>query len=261
VVCASDEENIFGGFIRMRRFYVSPDALTSESVLLDQEESHHLARVLRLQQGETVELFDGTGALYTGRIERIGKQVSVSLESQKHRQVKQRGGAVTLCQGDLKGGKMDFLVEKATELGVERFIPFSAGRSQGRLDEARLKQRRQRRMSIVKKACKQSGRLRFMQVDEELGFAELLSINFDPLYRKFIFWEKEESLMLAEAVGGQKDTPVCLMIGPEGGFSEEEVGQAQSCGWQPVSLGDLTLRAETATISAVAIVNHLLDKM
>ena len=116
-------------------------------------------------------------------------------------------------------------------------------------------------MSNVKKACKQSGRLRFMQVDEELGLAELLSINFDPSYRKLIFLEKEESLMLAEAVGGQKDTPVCLMIGPEGGFSEEEVGHAQSCGWQPVSLGDLTLRAETATISAVAIVNHLLDKM
>lgn len=245
----------------MRRFFVSPDALTSESVLLDQEESHHLARVLRLQQGETIELFDGTGALYTGKIEKLGKRVAVSLESQKHHQVEQQGGSVILCQGDLKGGKMDFLVEKATELGVERFIPFSAGRSQGRLDEARLKQRRQRRLSIVKKACKQSGRVRFMKVDEELGFAELLGINFDPSYRKFIFWEKEESLKLAEAVGGQKDTPVCLMIGPEGGFSDEEAALAQSSGWQPVSLGDLTLRAETATISAVAIVNHLLDKM
>ena len=150
----------------MRRFYVAPASVGSDRIVLDQEESHHLVRVLRLQQGETVELFDGTGALYTGKIEKLGKRVAVSLESQKHHQAEQRGGSVILCQGDLKGGKMDFLVEKATELGVERFIPFSAGRSQGRLDEARSKQRRQRRLSIVKKACKQSGRVRFSVGDQ-----------------------------------------------------------------------------------------------
>jgi 16S rRNA (uracil1498-N3)-methyltransferase len=155
---------------------------------------------------------------------------------------------------------MDFLVEKCTELGVVRFIPFSTGRSQGRIDKARRTQRLQRRMSIVKKACKQSGRLRFMQVDLDLNFENLLT-TIDPSSRKLILWEKAESLKLAEAIGGQKDVPVCLMIGPEGGFSDEEAALARRSGWQAVSLGDLILRAETATISAVAVTNHLMGKM
>ena len=245
----------------MRRFYLSPEALNSQPVLLDKEESHHLVRVLRLKQGETVELFDGTGTLYTATIKDLGRQVAVNLESQITSSELQPGGAVIVCQGDLKGGKTDFLVEKCTELGVERFICFSAGRSQGRLDAEKLRQRRQRRLAIVKKACKQSGRLRFMRVDEELGFHELLATEFGPSHRKCILWEKAEAMTLAEAIDRQKEAPVCLMIGPEGGFSDDEAQLAQNSGWLPVSLGDLILRAETAAISAVVITNHLLGRM
>ena len=245
----------------MRRFYVMSDTLSCEPVLLDQEESHHLFRVLRLKEGDEIELFDGTGALYTGIIDRIDKQVIVNPVSQIKAPAEEDKGSLIVCQGDLKGGKMDFLVEKCTELGVDRFIPFSAGRSQGRLDESRRIQRLQRRMSIVKKACKQSGRLRFMQVDLDMSYDELLDTDFSSSHRKFILWEKAGDLTLAEAIGGQNDDHVCLMIGPEGGFSDEEVSQAQKSGWQAVSLGDLILRAETATISAVAIANNLLGRM
>jgi 16S rRNA (uracil1498-N3)-methyltransferase len=244
----------------MRRFYVHPQALTSHSAILDQEESHHLSRVLRLKEGDEIELFDGTGALYTGTIDQIDKQVTINPLSQLKSPVKQHGGSVIVCQGDLKGGKMGFLVEKCTELGVVRFIPFSTGRSQGRIDEARRTQRLQRRLSIVKKACKQSGRLRFMQVDQDLNFEDLLT-TIDPSSQKLFLWEKAESLKLAEAIGGHQDVPVCLMIGPEGGFSDEEAALAQNSGWQAVSLGDLILRAETAAVAAVAITNHLLGRM
>ncbi|MFC1831731.1 16S rRNA (uracil(1498)-N(3))-methyltransferase [Thermodesulfobacteriota bacterium] len=244
----------------MRRFFVLPGSVVGEHVILDQEESHHLVRVLRLQRGETVELFDGTGALYTAKIEQLGKQVEVSLES-KQQPVEGKQGGVILCQGELKGGKMDFLVEKCTELGVRRLIPFFAGRSQGRLDDARLRQRQQRRMSIVKKACKQSGRLRFMRVEEEVDLDELLRLDFGSSESKIILWEKAENSTLAEAIGQDRESPVCLMIGPEGGFSDEEAEQALASGWQQVSLGDQILRAETAAISAVAIVNHLLGRM
>ena len=244
----------------MRRFFVLPGSVTDDHAILDQEESHHLVRVLRLQRGETVELFDGTGALYTAKIEQLGKQVEVSLES-KQQPVEGKQAGVTLCQGELKGGKMDFLVEKCTELGVRRFVPFSAGRSQGRLDDKRLRQRQQRRMSIVKKACKQSGRLRFRRVAEEVNFDELLRLDFDSSQRKIFLWEKAEDSTLAEAIGKDRESSVCLMIGPEGGFSDEEAVQALASGWQQVCLGDQILRAETAAISAVAIVNHLLGRM
>ena len=185
--------------------------------------------------------------------------MEVSLES-KQQPVEGKQGGVTLCQGELKGGKMDFLVEKCTELGVERFIPFSAGRSQGRLDDARLRQRQQRRMSIVKKACKQSGRLRFMRVEEEVNYGELLSLDFGSSDSKIILWEKAEGSTLAEAIGQDRESPVCLMIGPEGGFSDEEAEQALASGWQQASLGDQILRAETAAISAVAITTICWDE-
>ena len=88
--------------MQLRRFYISPDALTSEPVLLDHEESHHLIRVLRLKEGDNVELFDGTGALHTGTIEQLGKRVAIRLESVLPRDERQ-GGSIILCQGDLKG--------------------------------------------------------------------------------------------------------------------------------------------------------------
>ena len=100
-----------------------------------------------------------------------------------------------------------------------------------------------------------------MKVDEELGFNELLAVQFGPSQRKLILWEKAESVTLAEALGGHKDAPVCLMIGPEGGFSDDEAVLAQNSGWLPVSLGDLILRAETAAIAAVVVTNHLLGRM
>jgi 16S rRNA (uracil1498-N3)-methyltransferase len=238
-----------------------PDTLSCEPVLLDQEESHHLFRVLRLKEGDEIELFDGTGALYTGTIDQIGKQVTVNPVSKIKSPAEEDNSSLIVCQGDLKGGKMDFLVEKCTELGVDRFIPFSAGRSQGRIAESRREQRLHRRMSIVQKACKQSGRLRFMQVDQDMSYDELLDTDFSSSHRKLILWEEAGDLTLAEAIGGQNVDAVCLMIGPEGGFSDEEVSQAHKSGWQAVSLGDLILRAETATISAVSITNHLLGNM
>ena len=100
-----------------------------------------------------------------------------------------------------------------------------------------------------------------MQVDQDLILEDLLATSFAPTHRKLILWEKAEPLMLAEAIDGQTDSPVCLMIGPEGGFSDDEAALAQSFGWQTVSLGDLILRAETATISAVVLANHLLGRM
>ena len=261
MVCTSVQKSIIEGFEGMRRFYADPVALNRTPVLLDPEESHHLAKVLRLQRGDVIELFDGSGALYTGSIEQLGTQVAVGLVSKVEPRVERQSGSVILCQGDLKGGKMDFLVEKCTELGVERFISFSADRSQGRLNTSRLAQRRKRRMSIVKKACKQSGRLRFMQIDEEVGLGKLLEIDFGPGHRKLMLWEKAKDTKLAEKIGGRTDDQVCLMIGPEGGFSDEEAVLAQSFGWQPVSLGNQILRAETAAISAVVITNHLLGRM
>ncbi len=116
-------------------------------------------------------------------------------------------------------------------------------------------------MPIAQKAATNPADLRFMRVEEEVNFGELLRLDFDSSQRKIFLWEKAEGSTLAEAVGKNRESPVCLMIGPEGGFSDDEAAQALASGWQQVSLGDQILRAETAALSAVAIVNHLLGRM
>ncbi len=243
----------------MKRFYVDPLGPEDTQVYLDPDESHHLLKVLRLQTGDPVELFDGSGSLYLGEIVEPGKRVGITIKS-RQRPTAENTPPVVVCQGDLKGGKIDFLVEKCTELGVARFIPFTAGRSQGRQDPERLQHRQQRRQSIVKAACKQCGRLILMEVDQDIGFDELISKDLGPAMLKIMLWEKAASLTLKDVIGSDSQ-PVCLMFGPEGGFSDEEAEQARSAGWLPVNLGGLILRAETATISAVAITRHLLGCM
>jgi 16S rRNA (uracil1498-N3)-methyltransferase len=227
---------------------------------LNPEESHHLTKVLRLQVGDPIELFDGAGTLYDAEILNLGKRVEVTLLSAQHHD-RNKEGSIVLCQGELKGGKIDFLVEKCTELGVDRLIPFSGGRSQSRRDIELVKRRWNRRKSIVKTACKQCGRLHLMQVDQEVSFEELLDRDFAAPPQKILFLEKADAPTLAEVIDPIRHSSIWLMVGPEGGFSEYEAKQAQLAGWQAVSLGNLVLRAETATISAVAIANHLLGKM
>lgn len=245
----------------MKRFFAADIRPETERVYLDLEESHHLVRVLRLQAGQQIELFDGAGSLYTAEIETLGKQVSVLLKSRRQYR-KESKPSIIVCQGDLKGQKIDFLVEKCTELGVDRFVPFIAGRSQGRHDADRQMKKQLRRRTIAKTACKQCGRLQLMGVDSELEFNDLLKAEFgDDDSLKLMLWEKEQTSMLADAIGSASLASVYLMFGPEGGFSDQEADLALSAGWLPVGLGDRILRAETATIAAVAIIQHLLGRM
>lgn len=243
----------------MRRFFTDPLGPDCTRTLLDQDESRHLCRVLKVSAGETIELIDGCGMRYTGTVERLGKQVAVSIRS-RSREIDD-SAPITVCQGDLKSGKMDFLVEKCTELGVRQFMPFTAGRSQGRVDGARRDRRRSRQESIVKSASKQCGRCYFMQVEPETTFDELIGLDCGPPGRKIMLWEKAGSSTLGDLIGGDRASPVYLMIGPEGGFSDEEAARAHAAGWLQASLGPRILRAETATVAAVAVVNHLLGRI
>jgi 16S rRNA (uracil1498-N3)-methyltransferase len=247
----------------MRRFFIEPfeHAEPGQTVVfLDRDESHHLMRVVRLQVGNRIELFDGSGALYTGEIETLGKEVAVRLLSSQP-QVDVSSIQLHVCQGDLKGSKMDFLVEKCTELGVAQFTPFFSSRSQGRVQPQRWEQKRQRWQARIRSACKQSGRLRFMGLGREQEFTDLLGGKDQNPGTRIILSEYETTTRLGDVLQDAFNQPIWLMLGPEGGFSEAEVDQARSGGWQPVSLGSRILRAETATVAAVAICQHLLGAM
>lgn len=242
----------------MRRFFISDYTTGSSLVILDRDESHHLRKVLRLQVGEKVELLDGRGKCYQGTIDNLADRVEVRLERELASPVESLH-PLWVCQGDLKGRKMDELVQRCTELGVQRFIPFHASRSQGRVDQKRQQRKRERWLATMKSACKQSGRLTLMEIADECSFEILISReHWQADVEKILFWEEEQEFRLSSLELGRSANPVCLMLGPEGGFTREEVEQARQCGWRTASLGSQILRAETATLAAVSITQHLL---
>lgn len=242
----------------MRRFFITPPGEAVSAVTVDREESRHLTRVLRLQVGDRIEMIDGIGGLYVGTVESLGPNVLVG-DLRKIRQSADTGSPLLVCQGDLKGRKMDAVVQKCTELGVQRLLPFTSTRSQGRIDLRRRERRQERWENLVKSACKQCGRLTLLELDEERSFADLLGADVlpDPAL-KILFWEEEGTFRLSDIDWARAATqPTCLMLGPEGGLSKDEVEQARRQGWRVATLGQQVLRAETATLAAVAIVQHL----
>lgn len=246
----------------MRRFLIAPDGETRSPVELSAEESHHITRVLRLAAGDEIELFDGQGHVFRGRIERVGRRVVVLLLSRLETGG-QEGAGLYLFQADLKSKKMDLVVQKATELGVDRLFPFTCSRSQGRAGKDRREHRAERWRKLIEEACKQSMRVTLMKCEEESSLPDAINRVTETQFTglKLLFWEKEPSVRLADIDWTKPYDKVCIMLGPEGGFSEEEVALACDRGWQTITLGSQVLRAETASITAISIVQHYLGRI
>lgn len=236
----------------MRRFFVDPLSITAETAYLSKTESQHIAAVLRLKSGDTVELFDGTGKVYHGKLQKISSaQVTVQLLSNR---LEERNGIppLILCQGLLKGKKMDFLIQKATELGIQTFQPLVTRYSENRGNPVRQNERWQR---IMLEACKQSKRTIPMKIQAVASFDR---IDLGPCATRLFLWEDEQHQAIKPTLL-KREGAVCLLVGPEGGFHPDEVILAREKGFQTVTLGRRTLRAETASLAAVTIVQYLLE--
>ncbi len=237
----------------MRRFFFDPRERSGERVFLAEEESRHVARVLRLAAGSEIELLDGQGAVYRAVIAAVGRTVEVRIIGIAA-QEEGLGKILRLGQGILKGEKMDTLVQKCTELGVSRFSPFESSRCQGKADQVQNRKRHERWQRIGLAACKQCLRPTLMQIDAPARFAGLLQESDAPV--RLLFWEEEKAVHLQDISGLRQAESVALLLGPEGGFAREEIDLARQLGWTTVSLGERILRAETATLTAVAIVQY-----
>ena len=150
---------------------------------------------------------------------------------------------------------MDTVVQKCTELGVSRFSPFASSRCQGKADLGQNRKRHERWQRIGLAACKQCLRPRLMQIDAPVDLADLLRDTDATLC--LLFWEEEKAVHLQDIPELPEAQSVALLLGPEGGFSREEIDLARRFGWLTVSLGERILRAETATLTAVSIVQYL----
>lgn len=240
----------------MRRFFFQDEQRRGDVVLLGSRESHHISRVLRLREGEQVELCDHDGSVFAAEIKKTGKTVELALGSRLPRE-NVGSGRLIVGQGGIKTKNMEFILQKCTELGVDEFHPFISARSQGNIvQQYRGKGERWRR--IIAEACKQCERSSPMELYDIRPFEDMIAFTVDDVEcLKLIFWEKEKRATLHDHVQKLKTAmSVIILFGPEGGFTEEEIVTARQSGWQTVGLGGRILRSETAAIAATSLVQH-----
>ena len=224
------------------RFHVTPPLAEGATISLQGDELHHATRVVRVREGEEVELFDGSGATFSGVVEtatRDETQVRVMMRVQSQRESPL---ALTLAMSIIQLEKFELVLQKATELGVQRIIPLVTHRIEVRAERYRGKAERWER--IIFEAVKQSGRAVVPQLETPIDFAKAI--------------EREGAIILFDADVEPSTMPATLpsatiFIGPEGGWSEEELSLARERKAIFQRLGPRRLRAETAAIVAAAI--------
>lgn len=242
----------------MRRFFVPAEDIKDEFALIRGAQAHHILDVLRMKKGAILQLFDGQGRLYQGKIlVAQDKQVRVQIESVTQ-SLPQPELSVTLVQALPKKNKMDDVVEKATELGVDTIIPVETARTIVKLHQTRLSAQRMRWQRKAQEAAKQCGRLTVPKIENLLSWPAVLSI-LDDLELKLLFALDGQAGTLKDILRRQHQVKrLAILIGPEGDFTPEEVRQAKAAGCLVVSLGKNVLRVDTAGICALAMVNYAL---
>lgn len=238
--------------MRVPRFYTGESLATHQAVLLEAGPSHHLLKVLRLQPGDPVLLFNGDGKEYHAILDsNEGKRARLSINStgEPHRE---SGLRISLGQGVSRGERMDLVVQKAVELGVNEITPLWARRSQVRLSGQRLDKRLSHWRGIVVSACEQSGRVRLPALNPAVGLTDwLVASSGEPIG---IILDPEADKTLHDI---DPSNQVRVLIGPEGGLEQEEIATAIAAGFRPVRLGPRTLRTETATLATLAALQTL----
>ncbi len=237
----------------MRRFLTRIEYSAPDEILLNDEFLHHARNVLRMEPGQELLLLDGQGEVFHCRI------LSLERSDARARVLKrwQEEGSslrVRLLQGIPKGDKIDLVLQKGTELGVDCFSPVMTQRCIVRLSADRADSKRQRWEKIALEAARQSQGARAPQVDLPQNLDKILPSCSEEL--RLVFWEGD-CPSLSSVLPEVAPASVALLVGPEGGLSRQEVDLACSCGFVPVSLGRRILRSETAGLAAVTILQYL----
>ena len=237
--------------MRLTRVYVEEALAAGKSLVLEGSAANHIMRVLRLRDGDVLTLFDGRGGEHGARITGFRRD-SVQVEVQEHRDVERESKLnLTLAQGISRGERMDWVMQKATELGVTRIIPVITERTMVKLDERQSERKLEHWRAIVIAACEQSGRNRVPEVAAPCAYHEVLRSG-DGNGKKLLLSPTGNLNARDLALSGR----ATLLVGPEGGLSPEEQEQAVGAGFEQVRMGPRVLRTETAAIAALTILQH-----
>ena len=248
------------------RLFVSPEQLAAEVVVLTEEDHRYLTRVLRMVIGDEVTVFDGIGVEATTKIIRIGPRALELKVEERHLVTAPDRPELSLIQGLAKGDKFDFVVQKATELGVGRITPVTTARAIPRPFEAgatRAIGRRARWQKIAREASRQSGRADVPEI-EPVSKLEHAVQAAPKDARKIMLWEGARQFGLRAALEEpreEKPKRIVLVVGPEGGFTTAEVEVAREAGFLAVGLGPRVLRTETAALVGLSILGYLLGDL
>lgn len=231
-----------------RRFFAETKVSPHVPFKLTGPDAHHVANVMRLQIGDQVTLFDGSGCEFTCNIEELNKK-QVILRVEESKQVSREFPfELTVCVALPKGDRQKVLVEKLVELGVSRFVPLNCERSvvvSSPKSTAKISR-------WVIEASKQCGRNVLMQIDEPKEFGSLISM-FDDLPRIIAHPYGSQNSAFQTTNALNSDTSVAIAIGPEGGFTEKEIKNATAVGWKPTKISETILRVETAAVAMATL--------
>ncbi|MCD6561664.1 MAG: 16S rRNA (uracil(1498)-N(3))-methyltransferase [Deltaproteobacteria bacterium] len=240
----------------MRRFFVEEIKLSGRYCSITGSEAKHIARVMRMRRGDRFVLMDRKGTRFLALIESSSPhEVRVSLikplPMPPPSPVK-----ISLCQSILKSQSMDCLIQKTSELGVDYIFPFSSERTVVRLKEDRFANRLKHWREIARSSAKQSDRGVPAEIGPPSSFIALMEKHAVSDSFKVILWEREDSRDLKMLLKASSVKTITGIVGPEGGFTLNEIELARDADFIPVSLGKRILRSETAAITMVAIIQY-----
>ncbi|MBV1788401.1 16S rRNA (uracil(1498)-N(3))-methyltransferase [Marinobacterium sp. D7] len=237
--------------MRIPRVY-HPGTLTSGACIeLDDNAFNHCIKVLRLGEGASLTLFNGDGREYPAELLEVSKKRAMASIGESCEPGRESPLQLIVGQSISRGERMDYAIQKATELGIARICPLFTERCEVRLNQERQEKRQRHWQQIAISACEQSQRCKVPAIDEPQPLSDWLGSV-----------EAELKLVLhhhtAEPLGNlPKPASVALLIGPEGGLTEEEVAQALDAGFRPVAFGPRVMRTETAPVAAAAVLQYL----
>ncbi|HTL60149.1 MAG TPA: 16S rRNA (uracil(1498)-N(3))-methyltransferase [Nitrospira sp.] len=243
----------------MPTFFVASEAIAPPNVRITGPLLHHLRASLRLQAGEILSLIDDQGIRYRTEITEVTNRAVIGRIIDQTPPPAKPSTSLVLAQALLKGEKMDWVIQKATELGVDRIVPILAGHSVVRPRADRIEHQRARWQRIAWEASQQSERCSVPVMDEPRTVTQLL-VNSKNARTKILLAERSNGASLSR-LSFPADGDVWLLIGPEGGWEKEEMREAIEEGFTPVTLGPRILRAETAAIAAVTVVQSRLGAL
>ena len=241
----------------MKRFLVENITPFMDRLTITGREARYINKVLRLKKGQEVIIMDGKGRSFECTIEKVSYQaVTVRIKGRMPPQPPSPI-AITLCQALIKSQAMDYAIQKATELGVGAIRLFFSERTVLKIEPARTTAKMNRWKEIMKSACRQCNRADLPSLEPPVPFEEMVESAPKNEMLKILLWENEEKVGLKEILNRTSPRPrIWAVVGPEGGFTPDEIDAARESGFQTLSLGNRILRAETAALSLLSIIQY-----